>query len=294
MREPNFIIAGGVATGTSFLSHSIKDHPEIYLPKVMRPECGFFYKSWEYEKGKNYYLQRWFSEASDERAVGERSSLYIHGLFNKVAKRIHSMYPDMKFIFCLRNPTERAYRNYRFTALCGLETLSFKDALKNEEDRKKSYTGFMAEIQPTLYKERGCYYDQLEPFLEYFPQNNILCIKSEILSKNTDEEIKRVFKFLGVNEKFKTLPQKDHTSPNVKNLYVQMILRKTIGKRLDNITEEYRQENVASLISKIVGFNLTKTKMPMGNDERRFLNDYYAQRNEKLAKLLGWDLSDWK
>src|SRR3989338_4986121 len=84
MREPNFIIAGGIATGTSFLSHTIKDHPEIYLPKIMRPECGFFYKSWEHKKGKDYYLSRWFSDAKREIAVGERSSLYLHGVFNLI------------------------------------------------------------------------------------------------------------------------------------------------------------------------------------------------------------------
>ena len=88
MREPNFIIGGGVASGTSFLSHAIQHHPEIYLPKIMRPECNFFYKTWEFEKGKDYYLKRWFSEAGDQKAVGERSSLYLHGDFTKVAERI--------------------------------------------------------------------------------------------------------------------------------------------------------------------------------------------------------------
>ena len=292
-KEPNFIIAGGIATGTSFLSYSIKDHSEIYLPKIMRPECGFFYKSWEHEKGKDYYLKRWFSDVDGQVAIGERSSLYLHGTFNNVAKRIHKMYPDMKFIFCLRNPTERAYGNYRFTALCGFEKMSFKDALENEEKRKKSLTGVMSEIQPFIYRERGCYYDQLQPFFELFPRKNILCIKSDVLAKKTNETLKEVFRFLNVADSYIPEPQKDHTSPNVKNLYVQVLFRKLFGYNLDEITEDYRQEASNSLLSKLVGLNLTGSKMPMGKEERQILNDFYFPHNEKLAKLLNWDLSDW-
>lgn len=297
MKEPNFIIAGGVATGTSFLSHTIRQHPEIYLPKIMRPECGFFYKTWEYKKGKDYYLKRWFSDVTNEIAIGERSSLYLHAPYNmvsnNVAKKIQNMYPNMKFIFCLRNPIERAYGNYRFTALCGFETKSFREAIESEEERMKNASGLMAEIQPHVYKLRGCYYDQLLPFFERFPRKNILCIKSEVLAKDTQNTLKKVFEFLGVDKYFKPIPQKNYTSPNVKNLYIQTWFRKVIGNQLDTITEGYRQEEKASFLSWVVGLNLTGSKMPMGKEERKILNDFYAPHNEKLSKLLGWDLSDW-
>ena len=60
--NPNFIIGGIVAGGTSFLSSAITQHPQIYLPKVTRPEPSFFYKSWEYEKGMEYYRNKYFHE----------------------------------------------------------------------------------------------------------------------------------------------------------------------------------------------------------------------------------------
>ena len=294
IKEPNFIIAGGVATGTSFLSHSIKEHPEIYLPKVMRPECGFFYKSWEFKKGKSYYLSKWFSDVKNQKAVGERSSLYLHGTFNNVARRIYEVYPNIKLVFCLRNPTERAYANYRFTALCGFEKISFKQALTEESERKKKLGGIMNEIQPYLYKERGCYYDQLEQFFELFPKSQIFCIKSEVLAKSTDETLKKIFDFLEVDNNFKPLPQENFTSPNVRSLDLQRVFRKLLGNKLDDITENYRKIKPQSLLDKIVGLNLTYGKSPMGDEERKMLNDFYAKHNEKLSKLLGWDLSDWK
>ena len=148
---PNFIIAGGVATGTSFLSHAMSRHSQIYLPRIMRPECNFFYKSWEFSKGPSYYAQKYFSDVKSEIAIGERSSLYLHGDFLDVPKRIHALLPDVKLIFCLRNPTERAFANYRFSVLSGFEHKSFERALELEDLRFGRAKGWKSEIQPNLY-----------------------------------------------------------------------------------------------------------------------------------------------
>ena len=40
---PNFLIAGVVASGTSYLSSTLAHHPDIYLPKIQRPEPNFFH-----------------------------------------------------------------------------------------------------------------------------------------------------------------------------------------------------------------------------------------------------------
>lgn len=298
-KEPNFIIAGGVATGTSFLSHSIKDHSQIYLPKIMRPECGFFYKTWDFNKGKEYYCNRWFHEVQENHiAIGERSSLYLHGIFNQekndVAKKIYQMYPDIKLIFCLRNPTERAYANYRFSVLSGFETLPFREAIEIEERRIKLETGWMKEIQPHIYKQRGLYYKQLEPFLEFFPKEQILFIKSEVLSKKTDQELKKVYRFLEIDENFIATEQENFSSPNVKNAFLQSVYRNLFGAEFDIITEKFRSQKPDNLIEWLVYQNLTEEKQPMNKDDREYLNDYYSIHNEKLVSILGWDLSDWK
>ena len=41
MNDPNFIIGGVAAGGTSFLSEILIQHPNIFLPKNMRPEPHF-------------------------------------------------------------------------------------------------------------------------------------------------------------------------------------------------------------------------------------------------------------
>ena len=154
IKEPNFLIGGAGTAGTSFLSSILMQKPEVYLPKNMRPEPHFFYKSWEFKKGKNYYLNKWFKNVpKDKIAIGERSSSYLFGS-EEVANKIYSYYPKMKFVFVLRNPYERAWANYRFTALNGLENLSFIESIKVEYSRLKKLNRKWSEIKPYSYVGR--------------------------------------------------------------------------------------------------------------------------------------------
>jgi len=293
LKLPNFIIAGGVATGTSFLSHAIQHHSDIYLPKIMRPECGFFYKSWEYEKGLSYYSQRWFQDVQNETAIGERSSLYLHGDFLDVAQRIRANLPDTKLIFCLRNPTERAHANYRFSVLSGFEKLSFEDALSEEDRRFRKAKGWKREIQPNLYRRRGDYKLQLQPFLQLFPKSQIHFIKSESLSKNTELEIKKLYDFLGIGyEPFRDVPS--FPSLSVKSNTFQILLRKAVGNKMNVLTENSRHGlKEDSVLEKILRMNLMEVKLPMSSSIRTELNLFYEGSNSFVKELTGWDVSDW-
>ena len=243
MRTPNFLIGGTAAGGTSFLSAILVQHPQIYLPKEMRPEPHYFFKSWEYQKGIHYYLTKWFSGVPDTAmAIGERSSSYLFG-GEDVAKKIFDAYPNMKFVFTLRNPIERTWANYRYTVLQGLEDLSFEHALKNEAERAAEQAGIWAEIQPFNYTGRGFYAAQLRDYLRFFPQENILVIKSELLSSQTDVELKKIYKFLGLtNLDFDYVRAPDHTSVNVVDPKLQKELRQFFGDRFDKVIEATRRE----------------------------------------------------
>lgn len=289
---PNFIIAGGVATGTSFLSHAISNHSQIYLPRVMRPECSFFYKSWEYSKGPSYYSQKYFSDVKNEIAIGERSSLYLHGDFLDVPKRIHELLPEVKLIFCLRNPTERAFANYRFSVLSGFEHKSFEKALALEDLRFDRAKGWKSEIQPNLYRRRGRYMHQIREFLKYFPKENMLFIKSENMNKYPEDTLNQVFSFLGVKSEVVELPS-NFTSNTVRSKFVQRGLRSIFGSSFDNLTENLRLKAEPGFAEKLIKLNVANKKTSMSEKSRHTLNDFFKKENEELGKFLDWDLSDW-
>lgn len=304
MKAPNFLIGGTAAGGTSFLSSILVQHPQIYLPKAMRPEPHYFYKSWEYQKGIDHYLKQWFSGVSDTAmAIGERSSSYLFG-GEDVAKKIFDAYPSMKFIFTLRNPIERTWANYRYTVLQGLEDLSFEDALKNEIARVAEQTGIWAEIQPFNYTGRGFYAAQLRDYLRFFPHENILVIKSELLSSQTDVELRKIYKFLGLtNLDFDYVRAPDHTSVNVVDPKLQKELRQFFGDRFDKVIEATRREEgiekfiISALDAEKVALlssNMTGKKVPMPAEARAYLTNLFASDIAELRQLVDFDLSDWK
>ena len=301
--NPNFLLGGTAAGGTSFLSAILIQHPQIYLPKKMRPEPHYFYKSWEYEKGLDNYLSTWFSDVpSQAKSVGERSSSYLFGGAS-VAARVRKEYPNMKFIFTLRNPIERCWANYRYTVLQGLEELSFEEALFNEEQRVRAQGGIWAEIQPYNYTGRGFYAEQIKEYLNFFPRENFLILKSELLSSQTDVELEKIFDFLELaQKKLSYVRPPNHTSVRVLNPGLQVELRQHFGTMFDKIIEAIRKNEDLKKFEKIgidkialakLVSNLTKEKDSMSAKARCFLTAKFANDIEALASLVDFSTSDW-
>ena len=300
---PNFIIGGTSAAGTSFLSSAMMQHPDIYLPKDMRPEPHFFYKSWEHEKGTEYYSERWFSKVANQKAIGERSSSYIFGA-EDTASRMHTLIPELKLIFTLRNPVQRAWANYRYTALQGLEDVDFDMALKLETDRIRAQTGIWAEIQPHNYTGRGFYGQQLLAFLKYYPREQILLLESEAMNENPQLAFETVFEFLGVSKDFKPELPPLFTSLNVHDALLQKQLRAYFKDKFDLLIEAIRKEDnpfslvnadEKSFLEQLIG-NLKGEKANMSKWANDYLVDLYREDVQLLRTHFNfvprhWDIS---
>ncbi len=301
--EPNFLVIGAAASGTSYLSEILVKLPGVYLPLEMRPEPHFFYKSWEYARGKSYYLDRWFANVPEDAiAVGERSSSYLFG-GAQVAERIYLQNPSMRLIAVLRNPIERAWGNYRYTALEGLESVGFFDALTSEKERVINQKGQWAEIQPYNYTGRGFYAQQIEEFLRFFPQEQMLFLKSENLGTKSDLQLQKVLKFLGVAVQSQVFPPAlPHTSVDVIDPALQMFIRSELGEKFDLLVEATRRNELESFlelnkiensISRMFISNLKSGKTPMPEACRTLLQQTYEEDIRKLQQYVDFDLSDW-
>ncbi|TLD84591.1 sulfotransferase [Helicobacter sp. MIT 11-5569] len=301
MRTPNFIIGGTAAGGTSYLYELLIQHSEIYLPQQRIPEPHYYYKSWEYAKGLDWYLKQYFDDVpSDKIVIGERSSSYLYG-GKKVAQRIAKDFPKMKFIFMLRNPIQRTWANYRFTCLQGLEELSFKEAITQEEQRIKESQGIWREIAPYDYTGRGFYAKQLKEFLEFFPKEQILCIKSESLSNANFSPLLKIYEFLGLKEKdFVPSFAPSHTSLSVVNAKLQKELRAYFGDTtFSQLMNSVRREE--ELITKAedkekyeqLKNNIKNIKEVIPENCVNLLQDIFYKDIEDLSKLVNFDVSDW-
>ena len=271
------------------------------MPLPIVPECHFFYKSWEFERGLEYYSRRWFAKTSRERAIGERSSSYLFG-GEPIARRIANVLPEVKLIFTLRNPIERAWANYRFTVLQGLDGLGFMDALLSERNRGSEAMGQWAEIQPHNYTGRGLYTAQLRGFLEYFSMENVLCIKSEAMNGNKLQTLQNVFSFLGVRNDFVPVFPENFTSVEVVSAREQARIRSHLGSRIIPLLDAIRagndgmdllQSEEERRLLQDLRYNLCSEKADMGEEARTYLRAFFRRDLEELRDLVPFGISDW-
>lgn len=298
---PNFIIGGTSAGGTSFLASAIVQHPDIYLPAEMRPEPHYYYKSWEYEKGLDYYQQRWFSEVGSEAAIGERSSSYLFA-GAQVAEKMKRDIPNLKLIFTLRDPAQRAWANYRYTALQGLEDTDFDTALKTERERVAAQSGMWAEIQPHNYTGRGFYGQQLLGFLEHYPAEQIHLIESEKMNANPQDTFSKLFAFLGVDTDFEPELPPLHSSVNVHNPVKQKTLREIFNGKFDRVIEAIRKDEDPSIyidgecewnaLNELIS-NMTGEKQHMSDWAKSYLAELYQTDRAILEQQIGFKPEYW-
>jgi hypothetical protein len=282
------------------LSATLAHHPDIYLPRIQRPEPNFFHYSWKFNQGVDWYQKTWFHEVGNQRAIGERSSLLLPS--DVAAKRIKQVLPEVKLIFCLRNPLERAWGNYRFTVLEGLEPLSFDEAIEREEERKRQADGKWAEVQPHANLTRSRYAAHLKEYIDLFGRDRILLLKSEDLGRYPHENVKRVCEFLGVDSSVQLPLPPNYSSPSVINRELQMQLRSYFGDRFPELVECIRKEEDVSALTLStedatnidrLRANLRGGKDPMPEASRQRLRELFADEIARMKNLVDFPIDDW-
>lgn len=196
LRKPDFLIAGAQKSGTSWLFRRLQAHPEIFLPKHKDQEF-FSYRDALNPTGFSRYFER-FSSASPGQTVGDvngsyfwtktgsRWSSFPKGFNTDIPGSVRAaLGPDLKLIFCLRNPVERALSAYAHYVAHGeispLQT--FADSL--------SYVGVF---------DMGLYATHLGHWLEHYPLEQCLILTLEgDIAANPQDTISKVEKFMGLD-----------------------------------------------------------------------------------------------
>src|SRR6266700_1060269 len=176
---PNFIIIGTKRGGTTSLYRYLLQHPMI-LPT---------FPSFQTLKGVRFF---------DEH-------------FNKGFRWYRSHFPStpyrsmprVKVIALLRNPIDRAYSHYRDEVKLGVEALSFEEALEREPVRwagelEKTVTDpayYSATLDRYSYLARGVYLPQVETWMQAFPADQLLILRSEDLSTDPQRVHAAVLEF---------------------------------------------------------------------------------------------------
>lgn len=220
---PDFLIIGAQRAGTTTLYTYLRRHPDVIGPWRADPsvswgkELHFFDEN--FWRGVDWY-RKFFPLEMRRQAMrrlgrnlvtGEGTPYYM--FHPAVPARVAATVPDVRLIVLLRNPVERAYSHYQMMVRSGREKLSFEEAIEAEPKRLAGVEDALLAEQPVFneyghrthqhhrhraYVSRGLYADQLERWLELFPREQLLVVRSEDFLARPDDVYAEVFGFLGV------------------------------------------------------------------------------------------------
>ncbi len=196
---PDFIIGGAMKCGTTTLHAILNKHPKIFIPNeevhffdmdniLQHSDFNFYHNdTWTTQSMEKdpKLVWEWYQKkfkGNESLIKGEDSTTYLAS--RCAAERISMQKKEIKLLFLLRQPSERAYSNYSHLLRSGRATNSFEDTIR--------YNPFQV-INRSLYKE------QLESFYKNIPKERIKVILFEDLVKTPESTMKEVSTFLGVD-----------------------------------------------------------------------------------------------
>jgi len=272
---PHFLIAGASKTGTEWLMHCLADHPGIFMPR-----CEIRYFNYRYDRGQQWYESR-FSGAGQQQTIGEKSPGYLRD--PQAPARIRECMPDVKLVFLLRDPIERAYSHYRMELRAGRVSEDVERVLAPGH----------------TFIEEGRYNAHLARYLRYFDPEQTLVLLYDDLKQDPRTLLKTVCRFVGVSEEFESplMDQAFHATgqrPRFPRLYrtaVRMTRRiAESGPAGAELVSRIRRSGWQRLFHRI---NQGAPFPSMSPAHQRMLADYYREDLTDLSAWLDRDLTRW-
>ncbi len=177
-RLPTFILIGAMKCGTTSLHRYLDAHPEICVSEPK--ETDFFLQ--RTEKDLSWYRRRFAREA---RAYGEASTNYTkYPEFRGVPQRMRQLLPEVKLLYLVRDPIERALSHYAHNRADGLEDQPLEEALWPPAE--------------SHYLQTSRYALQIAQYLEHYALDQLLVIEAERLRSERHAVLQAIFSFLEV------------------------------------------------------------------------------------------------
>ena len=298
---PDFIIGGAMKCGTTTLHKILNTHPKIFIPDE---EVNFFdidnvlqHSDFNYfdsdenwvaqilekspEKFWNWYLSRF--EGNEDKLIGEDSTTYLAS--NSAAHRIAKQEKEIKLIFVLRQPSDRAYSNYLHRLRAGRAVYSFEDTLR---------------FEPYSVLNRSLYLDQLKVYYEKLPKSRIKVILFEDLISDRVNILRDISAFLGI--KYSEFPNQSLITHANKSVMPRSIKINILKNRftLNSTHQKYSKSLPFKFNSTSIKYDLAKVlnlvhrkinvsrqpKQKMNQNTKLMLDTYFRNQLKGLDELI--------
>jgi len=297
----NFFCIGAQKAGTTTLHNILKQHPDIYLPQIK--EAQFFDLNERYSKGIDFYYNQFYTDYQDEKIMGNiNPNLSID---NRSIDRIIETYGrnNIKILFILRNPVERAHSHYLMSKMRGYETLTFKEAIIKEKERisnpkihneykTKELGHFEKNHYGYIYRSR--YLKTINKIISEFPVYNTKILLFEDFLKDKHSFIGEILNFLELSfPKEIDIDIKSNSAQVIRSTNVQNLMR--IAGPVKYIIPTKIRSKLKNQITQINRKEIKHSDYDISiNEKRKIYENYFKHEIQKIETVLQKSLDNWK
>ncbi|MEE9614106.1 MAG: sulfotransferase [Thermodesulfobacteriota bacterium] len=297
---PDFLMPGAQKCGTTSLHAWLGRHPEILMSDPKSPD--FLEDDEEYEKGLDFYWEKYFNKWQGEKLLGESNIRNLYHYY--VPERIFSINPEARFLIPVRNPVDRALSHWWMYYRRGWEQLSFEDGITADYERIRNGVDFRdperranyeREFHPRAsgvckvfrtYLDCGYYAQQMEYYLKFFPAERLKVLMFEDICERPEAVMREVCEFLGAD------PEEcgglDHSPENPARPMRWRRALSTNGRLL--LKNIFSKDDRASVVKGLSGIRKSPA---MGLETRRWLVEHFKPHNKRLEEIIGKKLDHW-
>jgi len=286
-RLPSFFIIGAAKCATTSLNDHLDQHPEIHMQPLKEPH--FFSTDAIYERGIDWY-RGLFADAAPGQVCGEASTSYTRYPHTPdVPRRIAEVVPDAKLIYIVRDPVER------LVSAC-LFALKRERYALHQEELSRSMDEHIKQFD--VLRNTSEYITQIEQYLRFFDQSQLLVLLQRDLSDRPEEVLRRTFAFLGVDpdaevDGSRRLNESAGFVEGVKEEKAAELARRIPGYRaLKRIVPDPLVQRVKALVARRIPEE--EVVVSLSEEYAAELREHYAPFNARLAELIDRDLSHWQ
>lgn len=287
-----FLISPGASkSGSTWLFGLLNQHTRLNMSKVK--ETKFF--TYEYEKGKDYYLRKYFNEYKEAKYCVDFSPIYLIDI--TVPRKIYQTLGDeVKLVFIFRNPIDRLYSQYYMDKRYGFENLDFLDAVfRPESERIALSLGNFKHTYGNNYIGESLYDEALKRYLEYFSMENMHIIIFEELIKNPQNELRKIFEFLKIEDQTDSIDLNVNRGASKVYTRNQSLIRWYVKyfSHIAFIRKIVTNGMMKNYLRKLIGLKYQRNPDILPNDREK-LQDYFMNSIIEFEKITGKDMTIWK
>jgi hypothetical protein len=299
---PTFVVAGAPRCGTTSLHYYLRQHPQICMSAIKEPNYFLFGRDGRPLIAEAPIIRKSIQKLAEysalfrpteaTKAIGEASPLYLYT--QPTAAQLLAVCGVVQVLCVLRRPADRAWSHFVYATDEAPEDRDrvFAELVDAEMRAGPQYEPYRTR---THLVRLGRYADQVERYQQTFGAENVHVFLMEDLHADRAGSLARMCEAVGVDPTFGfDLSQRYNpagiagSSPTLRRLVrkVTPTLKAVLPNRLAGRLAEARMTRASSARS--------EPAPEIDPDVERRITEWCADDVDRLAGLIGRDLSGWQ